>query len=63
MFKFPLVIVYAVVAFNITAFAFLLQMDWLSFQSTIAKVVAWAVTAGAWELAYLNRNKYYALKF
>ena len=63
MFKFPLLIVYAVIAFNVSAFAILLQMDMLTFQSTIAKLAAWAFTAGAWGITYLNRNKFYTFKF
>jgi hypothetical protein len=62
MVKFPLVIIYAVVAFNITAFATLLQMNILIIQSPIAKVLAWTLTIGAWAIAYINRNKSYTLR-
>ncbi len=62
MFKFPLVIIYAVIAFNITGFAFLLQMDWLIFNAPIYKVIAWALTIGAWVLVYRNRHKYYEIR-
>lgn len=62
MFKFPLVILYSIVAFNITAFTFLLQINWLEFQSTPEKLVAWAFTAAAWEIAYLNRHKFYTIR-
>ena len=63
MFKFPLVIVYAIVAFNFTAFTTLLQMDMLIFQSPTAKVIAWMVTLTAWAIAYLNRNRFYSIRF
>ncbi len=62
MFKFPLLIVYAIVAFNLTSFSVLLQMDLLVFNSPIAKVVAWALTIGAWALTFVNRNKYYTIR-
>ncbi len=62
MFKFPLLIVYAAIAINITAFTVLLQMDWLIFNSPIAKIVAWVATATAWAVAFRNRNKYYEIK-
>ncbi len=62
MFKFPLLIVYAVVAFNLTSFAILLQFDMLVFNSPIAKVLAWAATAVAWGLTVANRNKFYTIR-
>ncbi len=61
MLKLPLLIVYAVIAFNITLFALMLQMDLLIFNSVIAKAVAWVLAAGAWWLAYVNRNKHIKL--
>jgi hypothetical protein len=58
MFKLPLIIIYAMIAFNITAFTLLLQFDYLIYHSIIAKLVAWVFTVGAWALAYANRKKY-----
>jgi len=61
MFKFPLVTIYAIVAFNFLMFTLLLQFDYLMFQSPVAKVIAWVVTIAAWGVAYLNRNKFYTI--
>lgn len=61
MLKLPLLILYAIVAFNLTIFALMLQMDLLIFNSIIAKAIAWLFTAAAWVLAYTNRNKYITL--
>jgi hypothetical protein len=57
MFKVPAVILYMIIAFNITAFAFVLQMDMLIIDSVTAKVISWAVAIAAWYLAYVKRNK------
>lgn len=61
MFKLPLVIIYMVIAFNITAFTIILQLDWLIINSLIAKVFAWIFTISAWALAYGNRDKFLVL--
>ncbi len=58
MFKLPLVIVYMIIAFNLTAFTVFLQLDMLVFNALIYKIIAWAFTIGAWVLAYMNRNKF-----
>jgi hypothetical protein len=58
MFKLPVVIIYMIIAFNITAFAVVLQLDMLIFDSLHAKVIAWALATVAWLLAYLNRDKF-----
>ncbi|MFA6920601.1 MAG: hypothetical protein WC216_02060 [Gallionella sp.] len=58
MFKLPMVIVYMIIAFNITAFTLFLQLDYLIFKSVWIKVIAWAFTIGAWWLAYKNRDKF-----
>ena len=63
MFKFPLVIVYAIVAFNITAFTLLLQFNFLFFNSPIEKILAWIVTVAAWALTYVKRNTFYTIRF
>lgn len=57
MFKLPMVIVYMMIAFNITAFTLFLQLDYLMFNSVIAKVIAWIFTIGAWALAYIKRDQ------
>lgn len=61
MFKLPLIIVYMIIAFNITAFTLFLQLDFLIFNSVLAKVIAWLLTIVAWALAYINRDKYVKL--
>jgi hypothetical protein len=58
MFKVPMVIIYMIIAFNITAFTVVLQLDMLIIQSVLAKVIAWTLTVVAWILAYINRDKY-----
>ncbi len=62
MFKFPLVIIYAAIAFNITAFTLLLQMDMLIFNAPVTKIIAWAATITAWVLVFRNRHKYYEIR-
>lgn len=61
MIKLPQSIIYAMVAVNISGFAILLQLDMLNFNSPVAKLMAWALTIGAWALAYANRKKYVTL--
>lgn len=58
MFKLPMVIIYMIIAFNITAFAVVLQLDMLIIDSVPAKVIAWTLTAGAWMLAYAKRDQF-----
>lgn len=58
MFKLPLVIVFMIIAFNITAFTVFLQLDFLIFNSPIYKIIAWLLTTGAWALAYKYRDKF-----
>ncbi len=57
MFRFPLVIIYMIIAFNITAFTVVLLLNMLVIDSIFAKVVACAFSVGAWILAYVNRHK------
>jgi len=57
MIKFPYFLLFAVIAFNVTAFTIILQMDWLVFKALIYKVIAWMCTAGAWSLVFVYRNK------
>lgn len=56
--RFPLVVIFAIVAFNITIFTLMLQMDILIFHSPIFKAISWLCTIGAWVLTYTNRNKF-----
>lgn len=58
MFKLPMVIVYMMIAFNITAFTVLLQIDWLIFHSIFAKIAAWLCTIGAWWFSYIKRDQF-----
>ena len=57
MFKLPAVIIYMIIAFNITAFTAILQMDVLIFKGATIKAFFWALSIGAWYLAYLKRDK------
>ena len=58
MYKLPLVIIYMIIAFNLTAFTLFLQLDMLIFNALIYKIIAWLLTIGAWVLAYKYRNKF-----
>ena len=62
MFKFPLVIIYAIVALNISVFTGLLQANLLIFNSPVEKAIAWAFTIAAWVVAYINRHKYFTIR-
>jgi hypothetical protein len=53
-----MVIVYMIIAFNITAYMLVLQLDWLIFNSILAKLVAWTFTIAAWWLAYVKRDAF-----
>ncbi len=58
--RFPLVIIYAIIAFNFSMFSLMMQVDALDvavFHSPIAKAIAWLLTLGVWVLAYVNRAK------
>jgi hypothetical protein len=57
MFKLPVVIIYMIIAFNITAFTAILLLDMLIINSVIVKVISCALTIGSWALAYVNRHK------
>jgi hypothetical protein len=54
---YPFFVLFSMLAFNITAFTVMLQMDMLIFHATLLKVIAWLATAGSWSLAYIYRNK------
>ncbi len=47
----------AILALNLTVFAVALQMDLLVIQSDLAKIIAWAFSAGSWHMAYKYRNR------
>lgn len=57
MLKLPLSIIYAMIAFNITAFTVILQLDMLIFNSIIIKIISWSLTIAAWAMVYINRKK------
>lgn len=59
--KFPLVIVYMIVAFNITVFTVFLQADVLILHSPILKVICWIASVAAWVLAYVKRYTFIKL--
>jgi len=61
MLKLPQSIIYAIVAVNFTAFAIVLQLDMLFFNSLIEKLIAWALTIGAWTLVYKKRKKFFIM--
>jgi len=62
--RFPLVILYNIIAFNITAVALSVQTDFpvLWHASTPVKVIVWLVAVGAWVYSYKNRRKVFELK-
>ncbi len=55
MFKLPLVIIYAIIAFNVTAFT---VVYFVLFDSIIVKIIASIMTLVSWRLAYINRDKF-----
>ncbi len=57
MFKLPMVIVYMIIAFNITAFTAVLLMDVLVINSPIVKIISCTLSVGAWAIAYIQRDK------
>jgi hypothetical protein len=57
MFKLPMVIVYMIIAFNITAFTGILLMNVLVINSPVVKIIACTLSVGAWVLAYIQRDK------
>ncbi len=50
-------IIFAIIAINITMLAIVLQLDLLIFQSSLVKIIAWALAVGSWHMAYKFRNK------
>lgn len=61
MFRIPQSILFAMIAFNFTAFAVLLQMDMFHMDSLLVKLVAWVLAIGAWALTYQRRKKVFTL--
>lgn len=61
MFKLPMVIIYMIVAFNLTAFTLLLQFNYLIFNALWLKIFFWLLTIGAWWLSYQKRDKFITL--
>ncbi|MGB9093267.1 MAG: hypothetical protein WCB93_04075 [Gallionella sp.] len=54
---YPLFVLSSVVAFNITAFAAVLQLNMLIINAAVYKIIAWLVTVVAWTLVYFFRNR------
>lgn len=54
---YPFFILSSIIAFNVTAFTVVLQLDMLIIDATLYKVISWLVTAGAWGIVYTLRNK------
>lgn len=61
MFKLPVSILYAMLAFNFTAFAALLLMDVLIFHSIILKIIMVLITAACWAMVYIKRKSFITL--
>ncbi|MDX8400276.1 MAG: hypothetical protein R8K20_08515 [Gallionellaceae bacterium] len=61
MFKLPVSIIYAMIAFNITAFTVFLLLDMLIFTSIVAKIISVALSIGSWSMVYIKRKKFIAL--
>jgi hypothetical protein len=62
MLKIPAVIVFAIIALNITMFTIMLQLDLLVVHSLFAKIACWALTIFWWFATYINRKKYYTIR-
>ena len=57
MLKFlPYFILCSIIAINISAFTIVLQMDLVQ-NSITTKTISWILTACAWALAYVYRNR------
>lgn len=57
LFPYPFFVLFAIFAFNITAFTVILQLDMLVFNATVYKVIAWLITSGSWIIVYIFRNR------
>ncbi|MCG6933391.1 MAG: hypothetical protein LJE57_07100 [Gallionella sp.] len=54
---YPLFVLFSIVAFNITAFAAVLQLNILIINATVYKIIAWLVAVAAWIVVYFFRNR------
>lgn len=54
---YPFFILSSIIAFNITAFAVVLQLDMLIINATVYKVISWLVSVGSWTIVYILRNR------
>lgn len=54
---YPFFIISSIIAFNITAFAVVLQLDVLIINATVYKVISWLVSSGSWTIVYFLRNR------
>ncbi len=54
---YPFFIISSIIAFNITAFAVVLQLDMLIINATVYKVISWLVSSGSWTIVYFLRNR------
>ncbi len=54
---YPIFVLLSIIAFNITAFAAVLQLNMLIINATVYKIISWLVAAIAWYLAYRYRYK------
>ena len=61
MLRLPQSIFFAIIAFNVTAFTVLLQMDYLFFNAPMAKFISWVATVAFWFITYQRRHKYFTL--
>ena len=61
MVKLSMFIIYAIIAFNITAFASFLQLDMLIFNSALAKTITWLLVVGFWVQAFRKKRIFITL--
>lgn len=61
MLKLPQSILWAMIAFNFTAFAAVQLMGIVTFRSPWVLIVTLALTVGGWVLTYVQRKKYFVL--
>ncbi len=66
MFRMPLLVIYLIIALNVTMFTLVVQFDTLIFhtvivQSLAVRIISWIFTIASWVLAYVKRDKYVTL--
>ena len=54
---YPLFVLFAIIAFNITAFTAILLMDVLIFKSLTLKIICGSATVISWYVVYRFRNR------